>query len=49
MIFERIDIQNGSFTTEELNPLPEETRLRVYNTIMNFEIIQPKGTQRKKW
>jgi len=39
MIFERIDIQNGSFTTEELNPLPEETRQRVYNTIMNFEII----------
>jgi len=38
MIFERIDIQNGSFTTEELNPLPEETKQRVYNTIMKFEI-----------
>jgi phytoene/squalene synthetase len=39
MIFERIDIQNGSFTTEELNPLPEETKQRVHNTIMKFEII----------
>jgi phytoene/squalene synthetase len=39
MIFERIDIQKGSFTTEELNPLPEETKQRVYNTIMKFEII----------
>jgi phytoene/squalene synthetase len=39
MIFERIDIQNGNFTTEELNPLPEETKQRVYNTIMKFEII----------
>jgi phytoene/squalene synthetase len=39
MIFERIDIQNGNFTSEELNPLPEETKQRVYNTIMKFEII----------
>jgi hypothetical protein len=39
MIFERIDIQNGSFSTEELNPLPEETKQRVYNTILNFKII----------
>ncbi|HEX7494365.1 MAG TPA: squalene/phytoene synthase family protein [Bacteroidales bacterium] len=40
MIFERIDIQNGNFTTEELNPQPEETKQRVYNTIMKFEIIK---------
>ena len=39
MVFERIDIQNGSFTTEELNPLPDETKQRVYNTIMKFKII----------
>jgi phytoene/squalene synthetase len=38
MVFERIDIQNGKFTTEELNPTPEETRKRVYNKIVKFEI-----------
>jgi phytoene/squalene synthetase len=38
MIFERIDLQNGKFTTEELNPTTEQTRERVYNTIMNFTI-----------
>jgi phytoene/squalene synthetase len=38
MVFERIDINNGSFTTEELNPDPEETKERVYNTIMNFKM-----------
>jgi phytoene/squalene synthetase len=37
MVFERIDIKNGKFTTEELNPTPEETRERVYNIIVNFE------------
>jgi phytoene/squalene synthetase len=37
MVFERIDIQKGTFTTEELNPTPEETKERVYRTIMNFE------------
>jgi phytoene/squalene synthetase len=36
LVFERIDLKNGRFTTEELNPTPEETRERVYNTIMNF-------------
>jgi phytoene/squalene synthetase len=36
MVFERIDPKNGKFTTEELNPTPEETRERVYNVIMNF-------------
>jgi len=38
MVFERIDIKNGKFTTEELNPTPEETRERVYKTIKNFRI-----------
>jgi len=37
MAFERIDIKKGSFTTEELNPTPEETRQRVYETIMAFK------------
>jgi phytoene/squalene synthetase len=36
MVFERIDLKNGKFTTEELNPTSEETRERVYNTIINF-------------
>jgi phytoene/squalene synthetase len=37
MIFERINIEKGKFTTEELNPTPEETRQRVYDTIAKFE------------
>jgi phytoene/squalene synthetase len=36
MVFERIDLQNGRFTSEELTPTPGETRARVLNTIMNF-------------
>jgi phytoene/squalene synthetase len=36
MVFERIDIQNGTFTTKELTPTPEETRKRVYETILRF-------------
>lgn len=36
MVFERINLKNGIFTTEELNPTPEETRERVYKTILNF-------------
>jgi phytoene/squalene synthetase len=38
MVFERIDLLSGRFTAEELNPTPEETRERVYNTIMKFKI-----------
>ena len=36
LVYERIDLNNGSFTTEELNPTPEETKERVYQTIINF-------------
>jgi phytoene/squalene synthetase len=36
MVFERIDIQKSKFTTEELNPTPEETKKRVYETILKF-------------
>lgn len=39
MVFERIDLENGKFTTEELNPTPEETSRRVYDTILKFEKI----------
>jgi phytoene/squalene synthetase len=37
MVFERIDVKNGNFTAEELNPSPEETGLRVQKTIQNFK------------
>ena len=36
MVFERIDVVKGSFTTAELNPTPEETMERVYRTILEF-------------
>lgn len=37
MVFERIDIENGTFTTEELNPTPQEIKDRVWKTIGLFE------------
>lgn len=37
MVFERIDLNKGKFTTEELNPTPDETRERVLKKIMNFK------------
>jgi hypothetical protein len=36
MVFERIVIENGKFTTDELCPTPEEIKERVLNTILNF-------------
>jgi phytoene synthase len=36
MVFERIDLNKGQFTAEELNPTPEETRERVYRRIVRF-------------
>jgi phytoene/squalene synthetase len=36
MVFERIDTDNGNFTTAELNPTPEEVRIRVQETIRDF-------------
>jgi hypothetical protein len=33
MVFERIDPERGSFSTEELNPTPQETRERVRRVI----------------
>jgi len=33
MVFERIDLRKGKFTTEELNPTPNETRERVYRRL----------------
>ena len=37
MVYERIDVKGGSFTSSELNPTPEETKERVYNAIMTYE------------
>jgi len=39
MVFERIDVENGKFTTEELNPTPTEIKLRVWESIKNFQAI----------
>jgi Phytoene dehydrogenase and related proteins len=36
MVFERINIHHGKFTTEELNPTPDEIRQRVYDVIIRF-------------
>ena len=37
MVFERINIENGKFTTEELNPTPKEIKERVKIVIEKFE------------
>jgi len=37
MVFERINIEKGNFSTFELNPTPGETKARVYETIMRFQ------------
>ncbi|HEX2395825.1 MAG TPA: squalene/phytoene synthase family protein [Bacteroidales bacterium] len=37
MVFERINIEKGKFTTEELNPTADEIKERVYKTIIEFE------------
>lgn len=37
MVFERINVEKGTFTTEELNPTPEEIKKRVRKVIENFD------------
>jgi phytoene/squalene synthetase len=39
MVFEKINISDGTFTTEELNPSAEETKQKVFDTIMNSRSI----------
>ncbi|HEX7585837.1 MAG TPA: squalene/phytoene synthase family protein [Prolixibacteraceae bacterium] len=39
MVFERIDIENGTFTAEELNPTPEEIKERIWQVIVRFEAV----------
>ena len=36
-ILERVDVPNGSYTTEELNPSPEEVDQRIKDTISSFK------------
>jgi phytoene synthase len=38
MVFERIDPEKGNFTSYELNPTVEETRERVWETIIKFPL-----------
>ena len=37
LIFERIDVPNGTFTTRELTPTPEDVKNRIDLTISSFE------------
>ena len=39
MVFERIDIENGTFTTRELNPTPKEIKEQVRQVIAGFEAV----------
>jgi len=39
IVFERIDIENGTFSTEELNPTWLEIKERVWHVIENFEPV----------
>jgi len=39
-VFERIDIENGTFSAEELNPTAEEIKERVWKTIEEFKSEQ---------
>ncbi|MBN1144699.1 MAG: squalene/phytoene synthase family protein [Bacteroidales bacterium] len=36
MVYEKIDVEKGNFTTNELNPTPDEIRQRVYETMVSF-------------
>ena len=36
MVFERIDIENGNFTTKELTPTPGDIKEKVWRTVMKF-------------
>ncbi len=39
-IYERIDVDYGLFTTEELNPTPEQVSDRIYATVSQFKAVQ---------
>ncbi len=40
MVYERIDVSKGNFTTEELNPTSDEIRARVLATITSFQEVR---------
>lgn len=40
MVFERIDIDHGTFTTAELNPTPEEIKAKVWEVIKKFDSVK---------
>jgi hypothetical protein len=40
MVFEKIDVENGKFTTEELNATHKETKDRVHKTILSSRTIK---------
>lgn len=40
IVFERIDVEKGNFTSYELNPTPEETKERVWETIIKFPSLE---------
>jgi hypothetical protein len=40
MVFERINIEEGNFSREELNPSVNEIRERVYQAIIRFKEVQ---------
>ena len=42
-IFERIDVANGRFTTEELNPSPEEVQDRIDALQVRIALVEPWG------
>ncbi|UCE23260.1 MAG: squalene/phytoene synthase family protein [Candidatus Zixiibacteriota bacterium] len=39
-ICERIDVEGGLFTTEELNPTPQQVSDRIYATVSQFKAVQ---------
>ena len=38
-IFERIDVLNGTFTSSELNPTPEEIRNKLESTMASYDFL----------
>jgi hypothetical protein len=41
MVFDRIDIKNGQFTSKELNPTAQEIRKKVLEVASNFPKVIP--------
>lgn len=39
MVFQRIDVENGTFRTDELQPTAEDIKEKVKDIIDNFQIV----------